>query len=137
MRNPVDRAISHYNYWISTYNPDTASLPQKRVIEESWSLERFCLSSEFQNIYSQYLWGFPLEIFSFIGITEFFDDDLTHFSRQHLEGDLSSYSENVGAKKANKYDIDADLRKKIESHHSHDVSLYKRALQLRRTSGPS
>ena len=42
-------------------------------MEKGWSLERFCLGPEVRNIYSQFLYGFLLEYFSFIGTTEFYE----------------------------------------------------------------
>ncbi len=31
------------------------------MVEEEWTLERFCLEPELKNLYSQFLWGFPLK----------------------------------------------------------------------------
>lgn len=132
MRNPVDRAVSHYNFWVKVYDPELAPPLLKKMAEENWSLERFCLGEEFRNIYSQYLWGFPFERFDFIGIAESYDDDLAYFSREYLDDSLVSYSENVAEKKGGRYEIDADLRKRIEAHHSKDMELYEKALQLQK-----
>jgi len=131
MRDPVERAISHYNYWIRSYDPETAPPPHKQVVEEGWSLERFCLGTEFQNIYSQYLWGFPFDNFDFIGIAEFYEEDLAYFSEKYLQGSLVTYTENVGGAKGKKYEIDAALRKRIEAHHDKDMAFYERAIRLR------
>ncbi len=60
MRHPVDRIVSHYFFWKNNYSPDCPLL-HKRVIDENWTLEEFCLSEELQNIYTLFLWGFPLE----------------------------------------------------------------------------
>jgi hypothetical protein len=69
MRNPVERVLSHYFYWKRSYDPKTSPSLHRQVIEEDWSLERFCLGPELRNLYDQFLWGFPIDYFDFIGIT--------------------------------------------------------------------
>lgn len=129
MRDPVERAISHYYFWQRSYDPQRTYLPHhKRVIEEGWSLERFCLGTEFRNIYTQYLWGFPLEMFDFIGIVEFYEDDLAYFAHNFLNTGLVAYKVNVGDKSL---EIDPELKKEIGKYHDKDVQLYQRALQMR------
>ena len=130
MRDPAERIISHYHYF---QNLRPIIRPHhRRIIEERWSLERFCLSLEFQNVYSQYLYGFPLAMFKFIGITEYYEDDLSYFAQNFLEGDLETHHVNVGAKRiGNKYEINSDLRQQIEAHHSQDLQLYQKALKRR------
>jgi hypothetical protein len=131
MRDPVERAISHYHYWQRSYDPNKPCLlHHERVIKEGWSLERFCLGPEFRNLYSQYMWGFPLEMFDFIGIVEFYEDDLAYLADNYLEATLDAYRLNVSDKKN---DISPELREAIERHHDKDVQMYRRALQMRLT----
>jgi hypothetical protein len=131
MREPVDRLISHYYYLKRFYNSGNAPNLHRKVVEEDWSLEQFCFSTELRNLYSQFLWGFPLEYFDFIGITEFYDDDLSYFSRHYLNADLEPYKENVGTNESGKYQIDTGFRTMIEQFHSLDVKLYDDALVMR------
>jgi hypothetical protein len=79
MRDPIERQASHYFYWIRNYNPQRAGELHRRVVEEEWSLERFCLGPEMRNIYSKFLWGFSLSRFDFIGITEFYETEIEQF----------------------------------------------------------
>jgi hypothetical protein len=132
MRDPVERLISHYNYWQRSYHPNT--LPHhKKVIEEKWTLAQFCLSPQFRNIYSQYLWAFPLRCFDFIGITEHYEEDLAYFSDRFLAGKLDHYKINTAHTKTSKDVLASALRKKIEAYHQADMELYRRALALRQT----
>jgi len=131
LREPVERLLSHYYYWQRVYDPLTAPSLHRRVVEEEWSLERFCLSPELRNLYGQFFWGFPLENFDFIGITEFFEEDLRYFSRTYLNTTLEAHSENVGEKQGGKYLVEEGLRARIEEYHTHDVALYARAMALR------
>jgi hypothetical protein len=130
MRDPVERMISHYNYWQRTYRLDT--LPHhKQAIEERWTLEQFCLSPRFRNIYCQYLWAFPFRRFDFIGITEHYENDLAYFSDHYLSGQLERHMLNTAATKTTKSSIDPLLLEKIEAYHKDDMDLYERALHLR------
>lgn len=71
VRNPLARLMSHYYYWVESYDPRTAVGLHRRCMEERWSFERFCLGEEFRDIQSQYLWSVPLCTFEFVGITDF------------------------------------------------------------------
>ncbi len=73
MRNPVERALPHYYFGRRSFDPDNAPPLHRKMMEKGWSLERFCLGPEVRNIYSQFLYGFLLEYFSFIGTTEFYE----------------------------------------------------------------
>ena len=129
MRHPVDRIVSHYYYWQRNYWPDAPPL-HKRIVEEKWSLERFCLSNEMQNLYQQFLWGFPLNNFDFIGITEHYKEDFRYFVKTFLQKDVASYKENINENRKGNYPISKSFRNKIESFHKVDMELYNSALKL-------
>lgn len=132
LRNPVQRLMSHYYFFKRSYDPATAGPLFRKMIEENWSLEDFCFSEQYKNLYTKYLWDFPYENFDFVGLTEFYDDDLSYFSEQFLTTKVDAYKLNCGeASKAGYYEIDAGFRRELESFHSGDVALYKRALQDR------
>ena len=134
MREPVERAASHYYYWQRNYDPPRAPRLHKRMMEEGWSLERFCLGQEFRNMYSQFLWSFPLRRFCFVGITEHYEDDFLFFCREILDSTLESTQTNTNPDHAEGlYIKDEDLRTKIERHHALDMELYRRALAMRET----
>lgn len=131
MRDPIERVLSHFYYLKSFYDPATAPALHRRMVEEDWSIERFCLSPELRNYYGQFLWGFPLEYFDFIGITEFYDEDFSWFSRIYLDTDLVPHRENVGKSEGGTYQIEASFRAKLEQFHACDFELYKTALLMR------
>jgi 5-formaminoimidazole-4-carboxamide-1-beta-D-ribofuranosyl 5'-monophosphate synthetase len=102
------------------------------MILEKWSLERFCLGPELQNFYCQFFWGFPLSRFDFIGITEFYETEFDFFSRVFLGDSLQPAKENINPKKGKaSYFDDEELINKIKKHHSKDVVLYEKALNIR------
>ena len=129
MRHPVERVISHYYFWQRRYWPEAPPL-HKRIVEEEWSLERFCLSNEMQNLYQQFLWGFPLNNFDFIGITEHYIEDFRYFVKTFLQKDVASYKENINENRKGNYPISKSFRNKIESFHKVDMELYNSALKL-------
>jgi hypothetical protein len=132
VRDPIERLGSHYHHWLRNYNPSRAGALHKKVIEEQWSLERFCLSDEMKNMYSQFLWGFSVSQFDFIGITEYFESEMDYLSNEIIGFPLRLHRKNVNNDKARaSYFEDDEVRKKIEQHHDKDVSLYKHALDLR------
>lgn len=128
MRDPIDRLISHYHYWRRVYGEHVIDPRWKKVIEENWSLEEFCLCPEMRNLYCQYLWGFPLRAFDFIGITEYFEEELEYFSSIFLSGSLKLCHENVtrGARVV----LPQKFCDKVRAYHREDMLLYERALEL-------
>ena len=126
LRNPVERVISHYHYWRRDYAGDDPAQPlRNRVVNEDWSLERFCLGPELRNVYRQYLWGFDPQRFEFIGITERYDRDFERFSRRYLDGQAVTPATLVNPDRAGeRYAIDAELRARIGRYHAADVALY-------------
>mgnify|MGYP001074546860 CR=1 FL=1 len=132
LRDPLERLISHYYYWQRAYNSETSAPLHLKVIEEGWTLEEFCLSKEMQNMYSQFLLDFPIERFDFIGIMEYFDDDVKFFSESFLKTTINEIPHlNVRAKKENEYIKDESLINKIRQFHQKDYQLYNFALQKR------
>jgi hypothetical protein len=136
LREPLARLESHYYYWQRSYDPAaglTSSL-HRRVVEEGWSLRRFCLAPELRNIYTEFLWGFPSGRLDFVGITEFYAEDLRYFSREILGNKLLPQTLNQrreGGGSVHEAQFTAAERAEIEKFHAVDVSLYRGALALR------
>ena len=133
LREPLQRLVSHYYYWQRSYDPaaeDTSSL-HRRVVEERWTLERFCLAPELRNVYSQFLWAFPLRALDFVGITEFFEEDLRDFSAQFLGIKAEPRFANAADVPAGPEQLPAALRQRVRDYHSQDIALYQWALQKR------
>jgi hypothetical protein len=129
MRNPVERLVSDYYHTLKNYSSDAPPL-QKQIIAEKWTLEKYCTCEKLKNVYSQFFWGFPLENFDFIGITEYYNADFEFFRNKFLNPSVPAYHENVNTGYKRKK-LDAGLRKTIESFHAADMMLYERALQMR------
>lgn len=132
LREPFSRMVSHYYFFKRTYDPRYAGKLFRKVIEEGWSLEQFCLSNEFRNIYIKYLCGFNLTDFAFVGITEYYQEDMMYFSRRFIDVDAKIYHTNEGrANQAEEALSDVALRRKVEAFHAKDFDLYYRAVEAR------
>jgi len=131
MREPVARMISHYYYWQESYDEETSAPHHRQVIEQSWTLEQFCLSEQFRNIYTQYLWGFPLDNFAFIGISEHYQQDLQEFCGRYLSASLEQRSRNTTKYSGLREVLDAALLDKVREFHAADMELYQQALLQR------
>ena len=137
LREPVARLVSHYYYWQRSYDSasDLTSALHRRVVEEKWSLEQFCLAPELRNVYSEFLWGFPLKRFDFVGITEFYAEDLRYFSQEILGNNLETHTLNWRPQSGTSGSTDVlepSERSEIENFHAADCTLYRHALELRR-----
>jgi hypothetical protein len=133
LRHPVQRAISNYHYWRRAFDPATAPPLHRRVVEEDWSLERFCLCDEMRDMYSEFLWGFPIENFAFIGITEHFESDLAEFADRYLGIAVTPERLNAATAPGEVHAVDLGLQRRVETFHERDMALYERALALRQT----
>lgn len=134
LRDPLERMCSHYYYWIRTYKEGQSSALHTKIVKEKWTLEEFCLSEEMRNVYHQFLWQFPVQKFDFIGVTEFFNDDLHYFSEKFLGVEnpkVSKVNVNTG-RKSNSYHLDSGLKNEIRIFHENDYEIYQYALEERK-----
>jgi hypothetical protein len=140
LREPVARLVSHYHYWLRAYEPNSpgVSALHQRVVEERWSLEAFCLAPELRNLYSAFLWGFPLETFDFVGVTEYFEEDLRYFSTRFLSTDSAPRRLNLRAQEVDGpagEELSPAARRQVAAYHATDVALYKGVLHRRERRG--
>ncbi len=131
LRDPIDRLASHYYYWLRAYNKDTSGVFHKEVVENNWTFEKFCFSSEMKNFYNQFLWNFPLNNFSFIGIVEEYNTDCAFFAKKFLRDEnIIIPNINVNPNKK-KYITDKTLINELRAFHGKDYEIYNTALTMR------
>ena len=134
MRDPAERLASQYFYMKRHYTPEKAKKQSllKTMIDDNWSLERFCLGKELRNTYSKFLWGFPLDNFNFIGIVEYYQADFMAFSKQYFAERLTPQHNNINPNISGKsYFKDSAKKEAVLKHHEEDFLLYSKALQMR------
>lgn len=127
LRDPVERLASHYRFWRGFDVSDNVPALHRRMLEENWSLDRFCLGPELRNLYVQLLFGFPVKRFSFIGLVERSDEDFERFRNNVFSGsDISLPESNVGEGGVqHRHITDGKFRRKVEQYHAKDVALYR------------
>ncbi len=126
LRHPVDRLISHYRFWMRADDPTVLPVLHRRVVQEHWNLERFCLSPELRNLYHQFLFGFPVERLGFVGIVERMDQDFPLFAQRCLGSDVALELPRLNVGDNLEKLGDTRLRSKIEAYHAKDMALYRR-----------
>lgn len=124
LRDPVQRAVSHYHYWRRDYDGSDPRQPlRNRMLREDWSLERFCLGPELRNVYRRYLWGFDPNTFAFIGITERYAEDLRRLTG--AGGSSSADTRLANPERGERYELASELERRIRAHHAADMRLYE------------
>ncbi|MGR9108338.1 MAG: sulfotransferase family 2 domain-containing protein [Gammaproteobacteria bacterium] len=131
LREPLQRAISHYYYWKRT------DLPGHRIWErcmrENWSLERFLLGPEHINFQSRFVWRFPMEQFDFVGLADRFQDSLKLLGEifpEFKELDFLWANANEEPARDSLYSIDANLDQEFKRLNRLDYSVYHRAEEI-------
>lgn len=132
MREPVARLISHYHYWQESYDETSSAPHHRQVVEEKWTLEHFCLSERFKNIYAQYFWNFPFERFAFIGISEHYEEDMLEFSARFMSTRIAPQRLNMTKYEGSRTRLSEDILQRVRAFHADDMDLYQRALEQRR-----
>ena len=133
LRDPIERLASHYYYWFRAYNKKKSSYLHKRVVEDNWSFEKFVFSAEMRNFYHQFFYKFPVENFDFIGITEYFEEDLYYFTDKYLNININSTPKsNINPNKKGKYINDQEMKDELIKFHHLDYEIYNYALRKRK-----
>jgi len=146
LRNPVDRLVSQYFYFnhYNTSNSDSESNQQyhstvdiSRFYEK---IEEHTSKEENRNIiYKDYFYYLDIDDFDFIGVYEDFHNDQNLFFQKFFGQSidfqfLTNINTMIDKSRSNNYDIDPNLRKRIEQCNPRDMDLYHRVLELKNKS---
>jgi len=122
-RDPVQRVVSRFHY---------GKRSSRGVVTPEMTLAEFCEIERFHNVYGQYLWGFDLHRFDFVGITEDFANSVEVFRRQfglHGAG-VTPLNVNPGKDSTARYEIDVGVRELIRRTNRKDFEIYERAREI-------
>lgn len=125
VRNPIDRAISHYYYWKKLWKkPNKRNWDNKltKLFDNGMDLVQF--SEIFPNQMSYFL-DIDLTKFKFIGIAEYYNESLDLFGKIFNVDIVAGKRLNAGTR----HTISEDIRKKIANNHKQDFELYNYALK--------
>ena len=127
IRNPVDRIASQYYHWLE--HPDMNHDVCRLLIEKGIDIREFAKRIPEMTIY---IAGSDLNNFAFVGLTEYFDEDIVRFEKQFgLE--LPRLPKMRVTK--NKPEISSDDRLWIEDYYKDGMKLYEEALKGREQNG--
>lgn len=128
LREPADRIRSQYDYCFQSNKAVDKSPFQNKVARQSWSFEAFYTSRQMRNLYTKFLWKFPIENMDFIGIVEHYEEDF-HYICQHYFNDINP-TFTYGNRTKSEEILD-DERRQIEHLNQRDYALYRHGLSLR------
>jgi len=128
LRDPIERLISHYNFFKENTFPGHYLWERFQLQGESF--KEFAFSPEMQNIYSSYVSGVDIELFTYIGVYE----DLEASVKTCLDLFDISYPPGVVLPVKNKtnsnnvVNISSELEQSLKAFHSDDYAIYNFAL---------
>lgn len=132
LRDPLERLVSHYHYWYRSYDKKKSSFLHKKVVEKKWSFKKFAFSDEMKNFYSQFLWKFPIENFDFIGVFEYYTEDMEYFHQKYFnKNNINIPLINTNKKNKGSYLDGINYIKDLKKQHAEDYKLYNYAIKLR------
>ncbi len=132
LRHPVERVISRYRHYLRDMAAGDAS-HASQGLRPGLSLEDFVRLPHYQNTVAEYLWGFGLSRFAFVGLAEHYAEDVQRFSHRYLQGQAlpvahenASDAESVGVTEA--------MHALITECNARDVALYESARRMRQAA---
>lgn len=130
LRHPVDRVISNYNYLAKRLKEELREKEKGLYIlaKMQKSLEEYANLELNRNRMSKFLEGLPLESMKFVGIQEYFVEDLEYFGNLFGINKIAYLEHNITGEKK---DTDEDVIRKIEELNALDMALYRKGLELR------
>ncbi len=134
LRDPLQRAISHYEYW--KRNPAPKNPVYVDLMDKGFKFQDFVNEPRLQNVQTRYLDGTDLKLYLFVGLTEEYQKSLDLFKRiLAIDPDLNVASLNVNPERESsaKYDLqqmDGALVEKFEELNMEDFMLYQKAREV-------
>ena len=125
-RDPVQRVVSRFFH--GKRRGSGVVIPEMTIWE-------FCEIERFQNTYAKYLWGFDLDRFDFVGITESYGNSVEVFRRRFgLSGgdDAAVVNANPNKAPSRPYRIDERLCDFIRRKNREDFGIYDAACRSNR-----
>ena len=131
LRDPLQRVISLYYFFQRDDIPPNPDPIRIKILKEKMSLETFLTYKGFwQNFYSKYFFGFPVEKFDFIGIAENYSSSIKTLNKMFKEfRDVQILEVNVNKEKQINqfYEVDKTLELKFREFNKKDYEIYEKA----------
>lgn len=121
LRNPVERIISYYFYWVRT--PARGNPNHQAVLDNELSLVEFAELPPVRRELGVYLEGYPIDRFSFVGVVEDFDRDLRRFADRMGWRPPRHFHENTAPSLPR---VSRKVRRKLALLYREELALYQR-----------
>ncbi|MDF0556094.1 DUF4214 domain-containing protein [Kamptonema sp. UHCC 0994] len=136
LRHPIQRLISLYCYWLSTPPAEEGNNYQSYLRENNLNIVEFAQIPEIRNEMSTYIGGRNLTDFYFVGIQEFFKDDLIDLAKMLNWPEFQITYENKNKHQDYNFllrsiQADSNIMKQLIALNSEDLRLYQTALDMR------
>ena len=130
LRDPVDRVASNYYYLAKRLAEELDEVGKNLNILSKMqrTLLEYAEDELNRNRISKFLHGTPLEQLAFVGIQEYYTEDLQVLAKLLKWTDFTEFKHNVTA---SKYEVSPEERAEIAALNDLDVKLYDAALKLR------
>jgi len=131
LRDPVERALSHFHHWRRHPNPADPLYRELASSPEGYTLEAFVRHPMLHNLYSRNLANDVIDDEMFIGIAEQFDRSIALLERVlgvWVIGGAGRRNVNEG-RGGTPYEVDAETRAVIETSNAGDIQLYRIAVE--------
>lgn len=141
LRDPVDRVVSNYCYFIDLLrhpeqrqqNPAVYELNKHRINE---SIFEYAAMEENRNVMHQFLAGVPLQDFFYLGLQSSYSNDIHRLGKALNWSILKVEHHNVKTHLQSKYiKVDQGLRYFLRKLNEADQALYEEALSIRQRQG--
>jgi len=144
LRNPVDRLVSlffYQNHYDASNSDSDKQYDSTVDISRFYDdIERYALNEQNRDvIYKDYFYYLDIDDFDFIGVYEDFHNDQNRFFQKFFGQSmdfqfLTNINTMIDKSRSNNYDIDPNLRKRIEQYNPRDMDLYYRVLESKNKS---
>ncbi len=140
LRDPIRRLISQYFFMKSSDFMDGNNIVHQYMMDRDLDIVEFSQIPVIQNELTQ-TWGIELDDFDFVGIQEYFKEDVRQFGKIMGWGRFAVQSINPNPysdykKQVNRILGDRDLVNKLKTLNDRDIELYESALKLRAERTP-
>lgn len=131
LRDPVARVVSNYNFFISGLNNKKRNLKNYFINKhrKNETLLEYASKEENRNRMTKFLEGIDLEDIFFIGLVEYFNEDLDALASKLNWSLVNVPYLNKGTNASANYN--ENVLQQLQAWNSKDIELYKKALQIR------
>lgn len=130
LRDPVDRVVSNYTYMAKRLAEE---LDEERkglniLAKMQRSLLEYARRNTSKNLMARYLEGMELKDFKFVGIQEYYQEDLQYLAQLYNWPKVKEYKHNITG---STYELSEAEREELIALNHRDVALYQEALAIR------